>query len=288
MRLSRKMKIFAVMLMLSLLTCLFGCDSSGQPLFPNTQPGQTATQSSQDENVNTVPTEPPVQNLPDYSKNLGAVQCYYQGQLQREYVIAYDEQGRISTLTIHTYDKGNLYSWGENHYEYDDRDNLVINNYVYSQGTQRWEYENVYDDQGCLIGYQETEFYNEQVVSSHRKDCLYDDLGRYLGSIQPEEVSFDEFGRVTSIRVKAARGDYLADMDVTCDYSCMPVMLCNLHTVFPEYEQFSADLRVMLNRYHVLFGLDMRDGYRTVTDADGYLTRVTDDSGSDVYVFIYN
>ncbi len=284
--LSRKNRIFALLLVLSLLLCLAGCNQLDQ-FRPTDSAGET-TADSEKETLADDPTDPLIQELPGYSKQLGAVQCCYQGQLQREYVLTYDEQGRISGLKILTYDKGNLYSWGENHYSYDDRGNLTVNDYVYSLGNQRWEYENEYDDQGRLIGYQETEFYNDQVVNSLRTDCHYDEQGRYLGSILPEEVSFDEFGRVTGIQVKVARGDYLADMDVTCDHSCLPVMLCHIHTVFPEYEQFSSDLRVMLNRYHVLFGLDMKDGYQTVTDSEGYLTRVTDDSGSDVYLFIYN
>lgn len=284
MTLTRKMSI--LLLILSLLLSLAGCDSSGQPLFPNSNPGDTTQGAGETENPD--PTEPPVQQLPAYEKELGAVQCYYQGQLQREYVITYDEQGRMSTLQIHTFDKGNLYSWGENHFEYDDRGNLIKNDYVYSLGTQRWEYENEYDDQGVLIGYQETEYYNDKLVSQHREDCLYDEMGRYFGNNQPEEVTFDEYGRVLTIQVKVSRGDYLADMDVTCDYSIVPMMLCHIHTVFPEYEQFSSDLRLMLNRYHVAFGLDMKDGYQFVTDDRGFLTHVTDENGSDVYLFIYN
>lgn len=287
MTLTRSMKFLTLLLILSLLLLAAGCDSSGQPLFPNTDPGQS-TQGTQGETQPAGPSEPPLQQLPSFDKELEAVQCYYQGQLTREYVITYDEMGRMSTLQIHTYDKGNLYSWGENHFTYDDRGNLLKNEYVYSLGTQRWEYENEYNDQGLLTGYQETEYYNDNLVNQRREDCLYDEMGRYLGGYQPEEVTFDQYGRVLSIQVRVARGDYLADMDVTCDYSNAPVMLCHIHTVFPEYEQFSSDIRLMLNRYHVAFGLDMKDGYQFVTDEQGLLSRVTDESGSDVYLFIYH
>lgn len=284
--LSRKNRFFVLLPVLCLLLCLAGCDSSGQSLFPGVGDGET-TQPGED----TVPettAEPSVQQLPAYAKELAAVQCFYQGQLQREYSIAYGDQGRVSVLKIYTYDNGTLYSWGENHYEYDEQGNLTVNDYVYSLGTQRWEYENEYDDQGVLTGYQETEYYNGNLVSQHREDCFYDRLGRYLGNIQPENVTFDEYGRVLTMEVRVARGDYLADMDVTCDYSNQPMMLCRIHTVFPEYEQFSTDLRLMLNDHHVLFGLDMKDGYQLITDDQGFLTRVADENGSDIYVFIYN
>lgn len=281
MHLSRKVRFLTILLVL--LIAMTGC----QQMFPRPDSGET-TLVTEGETTPVMPTETQVQQLPAYTRQLSALQCYYDGVLQREYTITYDEQGRISVLKIYTYDNGNLYSWGENHYEYDDRGNLTGNDYVYSLGTQRWEYENEYDEQGLLVGYLETEYYNDKLVSQHREDCFYDDLNRYLGNVMPEEVTFDEYGRVLTIQVRVERGDYLADMDIACDYSCAPVMLCHSHTVFPEYEQFSSELRLMLNRYHAAFSLDMKDGYETVTDSQGYLTRVAGENGSDVYLFIYN
>ena len=286
MTLSRKVKFFSLLLALSLMICLTGCEGLSSST-PGGNAGET-TPVPEQEAVVPETTEPAVETLPAYEKQLGAVQCYYDGQLQREYVLTYDENGRISVLQIYTYDKGSIYSWGENHYEYDEKGNLTLNDYVYSMGTQRWEYENAYDDRGLLISYEETEYYNGQLVGQHRMNCFYDHLDRYMGNDQPETVTFDEYGRVLTIQVKVTRGDYKVDMDATCDYSCAPVMLCHIHTVYPEYEQFSSSLRLMLNRYHVAFGLDMREGYQTVSDDAGFLTRITDENGSDVFLFIYN
>mgnify|MGYP003303375498 CR=1 FL=1 len=53
-------------------------------------------------------------------------------------------------------------------------------------------------------------------------------------------------------------------------------------------EHFTRLFRLLLSQYHVAFGVDMREGYQTVTDGQGYLTRVTDENGSDVYLFIYH
>ena len=286
MTVSRKVKFISLLLAVSLMLCLTGCNGiSSLPPGSNTE---ATVPAPEQETVVPETTEPAVEVLPAYEKELGAVQCYYNGQLQREYVLTYNENGRISVLQIHTYDKGSIYSWGENHYEYDDQGNLVLNDYVYSLGSQRWEYENTYDDRNMLVSYRETEYYNGQLVGQHTVDCFYDATGRYMGNNQPEAVIFDEYGRVLNIQVKIARGDYLVDIDAACDYSCMPVMLCQIHTVYPEYEQFSSNLRVMLNPYHVAFGLDMREGYQTHTDDQGFLTRITDENGSDVFLFIYN
>lgn len=287
---SRKNRTFVLLLMLLLLLCLAGCKETGGELFPWSEPDETTrpVQQTQPQTVVTQPAEPQIPEVPAYSKELAAVQCYYQGQLQREYALTYDEQGRLVMLQIYTYDKGSLYSWGENRYEYDHRGNLTVNDYVYSLGTQRWEYENTYDDQGILTGCQVTEYYHSDVVSKSSLEFFYDAQGRYLGTVKPYDVTFDEYGRFLSVHAPFDYGDIHGESYTEYDYSMAPAVLINSRTVFPEYDQFGASLRVMLNRYHVAFGVDMREGYQTVTDSDGCLTRVTDDSGSDVYVFIYN
>lgn len=286
MTLTRNLRFFALLLALSLVLALTGCDKGEEQLFPEVSTGET-TQSTQVQNPESEPSEPPVQELPAYAGVLSAVQCYYQGQLQREYTIAYDEQGVITTLHIYTYDKGSLYSWGENRYEYDERGNLTVNDYTYSLGTQRWEYVNSYDEQGVLTGCQVTEYYNGNAVSRSDLTYFYDDRGRYQGTVEPYTVSFDEYGRILSSHAPFDYGDIHGETYAEYDYSWGQVIQRSTHTAFPEYEQFSSDLRVMLNRYHVLFGLDMKEGYQTITDSEGRLSRVTDENGSDVFVFIY-
>ncbi len=285
---NRKRGFSALLAALVLCVILTGCQAGS--ILPTQAP--QATETVPDGQTLPGSDDPEVQEMvPDQTlpagKTLTAVQCYYHGMLQREYALTYDESGRLSVLEIYTYSDGNLYSWGQNEYTYDEWGNLIANAYTHTLGSQRWDYENTYDDQGKLTGYRVTELYNGKLAAEYSVNCAYDAQGRYIGAQEDAEAAFDSIGRLLSLRTRVVTDVYSAEVYTEYDYSCMPVVLWNTHTVFPEYEQFSSGLRLMLDRYHEALDLDMKDSYQTVTDDQDNLTRVTDENGSDVYLFIY-
>lgn len=229
-------------------------------------------------------------------KQLSSVTTYVNGKESEEYRFTYNDLGQVVGLVVYYYENGKAIKWYSQNCEYDSFGNLTQTQHYASQGyhyQSDFHYQYDYNTDGSIIGYSSAEYYEGTLLSSDYYTFTYDDLGRIIGrcdknGLDIQEFSYDEHGHtVYELRYLCWDNGRFVDKTVH-DFTYGPIVISTRTSESEEYGNSSSKYISFKPHWNLTIAFDnIDDSCVFDVDSSGYLLRVTDAEGKNVYVCTY-
>ncbi len=231
---------------------------------------------------------------PTTQKQLTSVVVYQAGDKSEEYRFAYNNLGQIVNLAAYRYEVGNAIEWYTQNYEYDGNGNPILVEHISSRGNvQTYKYQYDYDTDGRITGYGFMEYYEDTPAFSESYIFSYDDQGRVIGrrdefGSSVEEFSYDESGKTVCEYYERYWGDGHFIETTVYDYTYAPLVISTRTSESKEYGNSSGKSISFSPHWNLTVASGTIDDTCSFEiDSSGYLLRVIDTSGNNVFVCNY-
>lgn len=223
-------------------------------------------------------------------KQLSSVITYANGKELEEYHFTYNDLGQVISLVAYRYEDGNAIKWYTQEYEYDGNGNLVL---VEHGSSQSYHYQYDYDADGQITGYSSIEYYEDTPGSSDTYIFSYDNQGRiverrneYGSSV--EAFSYDESGKIVYESSDLYWGDGHFVEKTEYDYTYAPLVISTSTSESKEYGNSSSKSISFKPHWNLTVASGtIGDSCSFDVDSSGYLLRIIDANGNNVYVCNY-
>lgn len=230
----------------------------------------------------------------DTQKQLSAVVTYQDGKKSEEYHFTYNDLGQVIGLVAYRYEDGTAVKWYTQNYEYDGNGNPILTKHIGSRGSvQIYQYQYDYDSEGRITGYSTIEYYEDTPGPSDTYIFSYDDQGRVIerrneyGS-SVEEFSYDDSGNTIYKSTDLYWGDGHFIETTVYDYTYDPLVISTHTSESEEYGNSSSKSISFKPHWNLTIASGtIGDACSFDVDSSGYLLRVVDASGNNVFVCNY-
>ena len=223
-------------------------------------------------------------------KQLSSVITYANGKELEEYHFTYNDLGQVSGLVAYRYENGNAIKWYTQAYEYDGNGNLVL---VEHNSSQSYHYRYDYDADGRITGYSSIEYYEGSPGLSDTYIFSYDNQDRIVerrnedGS-SVKEFSYDESGKIVYESSDRYWGDGHFVGKTEYDYTYAPLVISTSTSESKEYGNSSSKSISFKPHWNLTVAFaTIGDSCSFDVDSSGYLLRIIDANGNNIYVCNY-
>lgn len=225
-------------------------------------------------------------------KHLTNVSTYINGSLDQEVRYIYNDSNLLTRTTTVNYNSGQILSSWNRDFVYDGSGNLIqesdsVSPYI--------EYTYVYDN-GIMVGYHYNEIMGDIIAFSVDYHFERDNNGNIvkITSTSDEEdvwmdasYTYNDAGQRISAYEHERYGDYEFERNYGYDHSYPGIVIVNKEESLFGYVTASRYIQISDFEKQIVGRYTLYEGYSLVTDEDGYVTAVNDETGATVYTFTY-
>lgn len=227
-------------------------------------------------------------------KRPSSIVAYDNGKESEEYHFTYNDLSQVVGMEAYRYEGGNAIKWYTQNYEYDGNGNPIQTEHISSRGSvQTYQYQYDYDSDGSITGYSSTEYYEGTPGFSDTYILSYDDQGRVIGrrdeyGASVEEFSYDESKKLVYESSDLYWGDGHFVGKTEYDYTYAPLVISTSTSESKEYGNSSSKSISFKPHWNLTIASGtISDSCSFDVDSSGYLLRVIDENGDNVYVCNY-
>lgn len=230
-------------------------------------------------------------------KKLSAIISSGYGESSSVITFNYDDSGEMLGYREDNYDGQELLWSRTQHFVYDESGKLLEEK---AEAEPYAAIEYLYDNE-TLSGYRKNAYWDMgdgeyQFDYSMEYGFEFDNDGNIIRqtTLTPQQEMwtnrdffYDNEGRLITVSEDDRYGDHHFQNEYVLEYTYPTLVIVTVNQKLSEYESTNKEIRIKDFAHITVPSVTLFDGYAIVSDEDGYITSVVDDTGETVYRFEY-